>query len=263
MGTEHESSRSKSAGTYCAQPPDLRPVPGAPCQLSGGVHVTPLSHPLQPQPWSWDSTCAEARDPEMQTPKPTRSTRAPLAGISSPLLALGCNKCEGLPSPAPSREAGRCRAAGTHTEPNTCVPDITAACVKRDLATVPVTCHIQLLYWGRLEGDPLMRPFRGRISKHGHPPFPFSHPQYFLAPHPHTWHFRLGLPFTSWSRAVMQARSRGALGSNKGAPLLPGLFIFKAVVHVLVPRAAHLAETFVDARPMGLPSKPGRPQRRR
>lgn len=121
MGTEHESSRSKSAGTYCAQPPDLRPVPGAPCQLSGGVHVTPLSHPLQPQPWSWDSTCAEARDPETQTPKPTRSTRSPRQEFPAPSLLWAATSVRvSPPPPHPEKQGAAEQLAHTQNQTPVC-----------------------------------------------------------------------------------------------------------------------------------------------
>lgn len=78
----------------------------------------------------------------------------------------------GLPFIPPSREAGHREAAGK--QPNTCVPDITAARGKRDPSAAPVTCRVQLLDSGRLEEDPLKKNVRAQapIAPFPSPPFP-------------------------------------------------------------------------------------------
>ena len=50
-----------------------------------------------------------------------------------------------------------------------------------EMRSVYSACHMPgpVVVLGRLEGDPLKRSFRGRISKHRHPPLPFSHPHNF------------------------------------------------------------------------------------
>lgn len=94
------------------------------------------------------------------------------AGLSNPLFPLDSNKCGASLYP-PSREAGHREAAGK--QPNTCVPDITAARGKRDPSAAPVTCRVQLLDSGRLEEDPLKKKnvrAQAPIAPFPSPPFP-------------------------------------------------------------------------------------------
>lgn len=76
-----------------------------PGQLSGGFLSPALL--TQPQPLCLVSTTAEARGPseagagETQAPTQTLNTRPLGAGISSPLLASGSNKCTVSSSPRP------------------------------------------------------------------------------------------------------------------------------------------------------------------
>lgn len=196
----------------------------------------PMPSGTQPQPLSQRQVPGQPKHP-LKPP-----ALGLVAGIPSPLLALGSNKYAGFPLPHPCREAGRSRAAGKHRS-NTCVPDSTAAWEKPDPSAAPVTCHVQLLHSGQVGGAPVAesspRPRR--------PALPASQPGI-------RWLLLLALGISSWVHLPWP--SVGRLGGGRATPTAhrskaalhtPSPFHLQSRGCLLPPRPAHLAKTFVDA----------------
>lgn len=129
-----------------------------------------------------------------------------MAGIPSPLLAFGSNKCELSPSPpAPPGEAGHCRAAGKQNQ--TPVRQIFqlhvrhVICLQRPSHATSSCCTGA--GWQEIRGGELsVAAFQSTGAR----------PQPFPCSSARTWHFRLRLPFTG-SRGDRAGRRR-----LRGAP---------------------------------------------
>lgn len=182
--------------------------------------------------------------------QPKRPLKPPalglVAGIPSPLLALGSNKYAGFPLPHPCREAGRSRAAGKHRS-NTCVPDSTAAWEKPDPSAAPVTCHVQLLHSGQVGGAPVAESSPRPSAQHSLPPSPASVGcSYLHLAFPAGFAFH-GLPWGDRGRWGGRCRAAPTAHRSKAASRTPSPFHLQSSGCLLPPRPAHLAKMFVDA----------------